>query len=258
LLLGFSYYGAKDFAEAATQLAPVAKADPDNVELHHVLAQSCLWAKEYSCALDEFRQILQRDPDSATAHVLMGEALDGVRRTSDAIAEFQAAASIAPREPNIHFGLGYLFWKLHKLDAAKQEFENELAVDPGNAQALAYLADVEIKNNHTDAALPLLRKATALKDDLRIAYLDLGGVLAQEKKYPEAVIAFQHAVNLDPKEPDAHYRLGRVYQAMGKTDESKKEFAMVRELRAKTDEGLVQKMSPAPPSLDQSQVMRPD
>jgi tetratricopeptide (TPR) repeat protein len=251
-LLGVSCYGAKRFAEAVKYLKPVADSDPANAELHQVLAQSCLWARQYSCALDEFRQILQKNPDSAQAHVLSGEALDGLGKTAEAIAEFQAAAKAAPHEPNVHFGLGYLYWKSHEYDAARREFETELAADPGHAQALAYLGDIEMRSNHPEGALPLLRRSLQLNSDIRIAAIDLGVVLAQQKQYQEAVAAFQHAVALDPAAPDAHYRLAQVYREMGKDAESRKEFARVRELREKADEDMVRKMASVPPPLNSS------
>ena len=60
-------------------------------------------------------------------------------------------------------------------------------------------------------------------------------------------IMLQRAEKLDPTEPDAHFRLGRVYQAMGKKDASQGEFAKVRELHEKADD-VASKMSvPAPP-----------
>jgi tetratricopeptide (TPR) repeat protein len=210
-----------------------------------------LWAKQYSCALNEFRQILERNPDAPAAHVLTGEALDGLGKTSDAIAEFQAAAKVAPREANIHFGLGYLYWKSHQYDEAKREFENELSVDSSHAQALAYLGDIEMKRNNPEAALSLLGKATKLQDDIRIAYLDMGTILAQQKRYDEAVAALQRAVKLEPAQPDAHYRLAHVYQAMGNAEESQKEFAKVHELHEKADESVASKMPTAPPSPPQ-------
>jgi tetratricopeptide (TPR) repeat protein len=259
-LLGLSYYGAHEFAEAIKYLEPATKSDPGNLELHHLLAQSCLWAKNYSCALEEFRLLLQQNPDSAETHTLMGEALDGLGKTPEAIAEFQAAAQASPREPNVHFGLGYLYWKSHQYDDAKREFEAELALDPDHAQALAYLGDIAMKKNDPDA-VTLLRKSMQKKSDIRIAAIDLGVILAQLKQYPEAVVALQRAVALDPAEPDAHYRLAHVYQEMGKTAESQKEFAKVRELREKADradEDMVRKMSSSPPSLSSPQAERPN
>jgi tetratricopeptide (TPR) repeat protein len=245
-LLGLSCYGAKRFAEAAKYLELPAKSDPTNTELHRVLAQSCLSAKQYSCTLAEFRQILQQDPDSAAAHMLSGEALDGLGRTVEAIPEFEAAAKAAPREPNVNFGLGYLYWKLHRYDEAKGAFESELSIDPAHAQALAYLGDIELKRNAPEKALPLLNKATHLRSDIRIAYLDIGAILSEQKKYPEALAALLRAEKLDPAQPDAHYRLARLYRAMGNVPAAEREFARVSELHEKAED-LVPKMSATPP-----------
>ncbi len=218
-----------------------------------MLAQSCLWSKDYACAQEEFRQILQTDPESASAHILSGEALDGLGKTSEAIEEFRLAAKIAPREPSVHFGIGFLHWKLHQYDDAEKEFQAELANDPNQAQALAYLGDIEWKNNHPEKALELLNRAVQSRIDIRLAYVDLGAVYTQQKKYDEAVAALLHAVELDPAQADAHYRLGRLYQALGNTAAAQKELEKVRELHGSADEGLVGKIAPAPPALNESE-----
>jgi tetratricopeptide (TPR) repeat protein len=70
--------------------------------------------------------------------------------------------------------------------------------------------------------------------------------LAEQKHYAEAIVALQRAEKLDPSQPDAHFRLGRAYQAMGNTAASQKEFAKVRELHEKAEESLASKMSAAP------------
>jgi tetratricopeptide (TPR) repeat protein len=242
-LLGISYYGAKQFSPAVKYLEVAAKADPDNAELHHMLAQSCLSAKQYQCAVEEFRQILQKDPDSAPAHILTGEALDGLGKTAEAIAEFQTAAKVSPREPNVYFGLGYLYWKSNQYDDAEREFRNQLSVDRGNAQAMAYLGDIELKRSNPDKALEYLRQATQSRKDIRIAYLNLGAVLTEKKQYKDALAALQHAVELDPAQPDAHYRLGRVYQGMGNSLAAEAEFKKVKQLHQKADEDIASKMA---------------
>jgi tetratricopeptide (TPR) repeat protein len=240
-----SYYGARQFAEAATILAAVVRSQPLNIELRKVLAQSCLLAKNYSCAQDEFHQIVQQDPNSGSAHILLGEALDGLGRTPEAIAEFQAAAKVAPQEPDVNFGLGYLQWKSGHFDEAKLSFQNELALDPNHAQALAYLGDIAMKEDNFDQALPYLQKAVRQRNDLRIAYVDLGAVLMQQKRYPEAMTALQQAIRLDPSQPDAHFRLGRLYQVLSKPADADREFAKVRELHEKADDVASQMSKPS-------------
>jgi tetratricopeptide (TPR) repeat protein len=244
-LLGLSYYGEKRFAEAARQLELVAKSGPADTELLQVLAQSCLGAKNYSCALEQYQQILLNDPNSAAAHMLAGEALDGLSRTPEAIVEFQTAAKAAPQEPNVHFGLGYLYWKSRQYDAAAAEFQQEIANDPSHAQALAYLGDIELKRDRPEEALLLLKKAVEIRNDIRIAYLDIGIILAQQNRYSDALAAFQHAEKLDPSQPDAHLRLGRLYQAMGNKVAAEQEFAKLRQLHQKADEDIATKMAGA-------------
>jgi len=148
--------------------------------------------------------------------MLLGEALDGLDKTPEAIAEFEAAAKADSRAPNVNFGLGYLYWKLRRYEQAAPAFENEIAVDPQNAQALAYLGDVELKRENTEKALSLLQCAIAIRTDLSIAQLDLGVILTQQKKYPQALKALRHAEQLDPEQPEVHFRLGTFVPSDGR------------------------------------------
>jgi tetratricopeptide (TPR) repeat protein len=111
-----------------------------------------------------------------------------------------------------------------------------------------------MKNNNLEGALTLLQKAIQLKSDLRVAHVDRGRILTQQKRYDEAIAAFRRAIELDPEEPDAHYRLGRVYQLIGKIGDSQKEFGKVREIHDKSEEDMVRKMSAAPPALSEEKA----
>jgi Tfp pilus assembly protein PilF len=82
-----------------------------------------------------------------------------------------------------------------------------------------------------------------LQDESRLTYFDLGSVYADENKNPEAIAALQRAVALDPTQPDAHYRLARLYSAMGEKDKAAQEYAKTKELHSKTEESLIQKVS---------------
>ncbi len=243
-LLGMSYYGARRFSEAIKILRPLSSADPGNMELRQVLAQSCLKARDYSCATTEFHHIVEQNPNSAAAHLLMAEALDGLKEHDQALAELQAAAKISAHEPNLHFEIGYVYWEQHHYDDAQAEFEIELANDPANAEALAYLGDIALQRNDLDKAASWLEKATQQAGDLRFAFLELATVRMQQQQYPDAVKALRRAIGLDPKQSDAYYRLGRAYQAMGRTAEAEREFAKFRELHQKSDESARKTLAP--------------
>jgi tetratricopeptide (TPR) repeat protein len=123
-----------------------------------------------------------------------------------------------------------------------------LSLSPSHAQSLAYLGDIELKRNHFDTAASLLGKSILQRKDIRIAYLDLGAVRAQQKQYPAAIKAFERAVELDPTQPDAHYRLGRVYQKIGQAERAKAEFAKTRELHRNSDAAVILQLGSPNPS----------
>jgi tetratricopeptide (TPR) repeat protein len=83
--------------------------------------------------------------------------------------------------------------------------------------------------------------------DLRIVYVDLGALYMQQKNYKEAQAALFRAVALNPDLPDAHYQLGRLYQAIGNTADAEKELGKVRELHENAEESLVGKMPASQP-----------
>ena len=131
--------------------------------------------------------------------------------------------------------------------AAKKEFEQELELDPNHEQALAYLADIEWKNDRPEVALPLLQRAIKANKNYRFAYVEMGAIHLAQKNYKEAEPAILEAVKLDPSEPDAHYQLGRLYQALGRKAEAEQELKKTRELREKADQSVAGKMpKPAP------------
>jgi tetratricopeptide (TPR) repeat protein len=144
----------------------------------------------------------------------------------------------------VHFGLGYLFWKQHRYQDAAEEFRKEIENQPMHASALAYLGDTELKLDHAAEAEAILRRAVHQAGATSLAWLDLGIVLAAQSKNDEAADDFRQAIQLDPGGVDAHWRLARLDQATGKTEEARAEFAKARALHEKADQGLVQQMTP--------------
>jgi Flp pilus assembly protein TadD len=106
-----------------------------------------------------------------------------------------------------------------------------------------------MKNNDPSKAVVLLKKAVELKPDLRMAHADLGVIYMDQKRYPEAATALQRAIHLDPAQPDAHYRLGRLYRATGDAKAAQREFTTVQKLHKKAEDDVLEKMSGAPPPL---------
>jgi tetratricopeptide (TPR) repeat protein len=256
-----AHYGLGQFAEAAPYLRAAADADSQNLPIRFALAHSLLWSKQYSKVLEAYKEILALDPDSAEADMLAGEALDEMKDTPAAIEMFRKAAKAKPNQPNVHFGLGYLLWTQKQYPEAIVEFKAELALDHNHAQALLYFADSEVQMNQYSDAAPVLEQAVKLDPSLGLAHLDLGIVAVNEGKNDEGLREFLAAEKLIPEDVNVHWRLGRLYRAMGKKAEAKAELDRASSITKATDQELYKKMAgsgggpsdtkPPSPSADQ-------
>jgi len=253
ILIGMAHYGLGEYAEASRCLKDAAAVDTRNLQLRLALAHSCLWSRQYQCVLDTYREILDLDPDSAEADMLAGEAEDAMKNYDEAIRQFRAAVKANPKMPEVHFGLGYLLWIQKQYAEAASEFQAELANNPNHVQALVYLGDTEMQLNHPEQAPPLLSKAAGLDPGLELAHLDLGILNADAGRNADALHELKAALKLDPDDMNAHWRLARLYQAMGNKDEAKAEFDKASNLHKARNNALLDRMSGghAQPANDQ-------
>ena len=244
-LIGMAHFGLGEYAAAVPYLRKATKSDPTNLGFRMVLAQSCLSSKQYQCVLDVYREIVNLNAESAEADMLAGEALDEMQNHSGAIEQFRAAVKANPRQPNAHFGLGYLLWTQNQFEEAATEFQAELENFPGNAQALAYLADCNLHLNRTEKIRPLLEDALKIDPSLAKAHLDLGILDAQDGRLDDSLREFTIAARISPNDPDVHWRLARLYQSMGRKADAKVEFDKTNTLHKAESDTIASKLKAA-------------
>ena len=244
-LIGMSHYGLKQYAAAVPYLKQATANEPQNLPFRLLLAHSCLWSKQFQCVLTVYREILNLNAESAEADMLAGEAMDEMQDHSGAIEQFRAAVKANPKEPSVHFGLGYLLWAQGQYDGAAREFQAELDNVPNNPQAIAYLADSQIKLNHPEIARPLLEKVIRLNPQMELPHLDLGIVEADAGKNDAALSELKLAIKLAPNDIKAHYRLARLYQAMGRKQDASIEFEKTKTLTKAADESVFSQLKKA-------------
>jgi tetratricopeptide (TPR) repeat protein len=241
ILLGMAHYGLGDYFVAIPYLQRAAAADPQSLPLRLTLAHSCLWSKQYDCVMATYKEILALNADSAEADMLAGEALDEKGDDAGAVEQFRQAAKADPRQPNVHFGLGYLLWKQKHFDEAAKEFQAELDNDPEDWQARSYLGDSLVEQNQYEQALPVLEKAAG-SASMAMVERDLGVVYAEAGRKDEAARELLKAIELDPSDVSPHWRLGKLYQSMGRRDEAKAQFDIASAMNKQSSRPLAQEI----------------
>jgi len=257
-LIGMADYGLRDFAAAVPYLKEATADDPQNLPFRLMLAHSCLASKQYQCVLDVYHEILTLNAESAEADMLAGEALDEMQDHAGAMQQFRAAVKANPNEPNVHFGLGYLLWTQGQYQEAAHEFQAELANVPDHVQAIVYLADTNIKMNHPDIAVPLLKKTIRLDQNVAMAHLDLGIVDGKNRNWSDALRELRLAAKLAPENVSVHWHLGKVYQAMGRTSEANAEFEKTKTLTKAADDSVFRQINKASVQSGHTEAFAPN
>ena len=96
------------------------------------------------------------------------------------------------------------------------------------------------KKGYYDEALDAFLKATELNPKNPNAFYGLGGIYNYQNKHKEAEKTFKTVIKLDPTHFNARYSLGFTYEKLGKPEQAKKEFERYHNLK-KRFQSMVEK-----------------
>jgi FMN reductase len=84
----------RDYLGAASRLAELVEAEPDNVSVRLLLARSYFHSAQLVKAEYALREVLDRDPTEAYAHLMLGRALQRQGRHDEARTSFSLAVAM--------------------------------------------------------------------------------------------------------------------------------------------------------------------
>lgn len=191
-------------------------------------------------ALDWFGMALEIDPEYAAAHAGRCAILARGYTEVDDVSFIETAESACARalelNPNldiVHTALGTLYEFTGKYPEAIARYQDALAIDPSNVDALFGLGGVYAAQNELELAEESLRKAIGLHPGDANAYNRLGTFLYNTGRYREAAGQYQAVVALRPDDMNGHSNLGTAYMFMGEFTSALTEFEKAIEILPK-------------------------
>jgi tetratricopeptide (TPR) repeat protein len=183
-------------------------------------------------------ELQEKDPTSYQAHRLQAESLESNGKGDQAAAIYRDILKDHPNVPGIHYRLGQIALDqagdAGPTDAAQEEFEKEIAVDPSNASAEFILGELARRKGDWNEAIRHFTQAAKLDAGFSEAYLALGMSLAASGRYVEAKPPLQHYVQLEPDDPSGHYQLAIADTHTGDQDGARREMALQAQAAARS------------------------
>ncbi len=247
--LGFLYNATDRQSEAIEAYRKSVEANPQvfesNLNLGLLLERKGdPQAAKYLAAAITLKPASHPEKNLSQAYLSLGHVLEKIN-PDEAIKAYQKAAELQPGDAEPHLEAAILLEQQKKLPEASREFQKALDLDANNRDALAGLVNTYSRSGQLPQAETLLRRMTVSEPQNATLHIQLGRVLAaqkknddaiteltkgldlapgdaaanreliqlllDEKKYPEAIVRFKPAIQANPSDPDLHYLLGTAY-----------------------------------------------
>jgi tetratricopeptide (TPR) repeat protein len=178
-------------------------------------------------------------PESVWLHQAAGEANESQGLYDAAIGEYRQVLALAPRRPGIHFRIGRALLARSEIKSlndagvseALQEFEEELRIDPSNANAAYEIAELHRKTAEFEKAREYFERALSHYPEFEDALVGLGRTLMALGQPAQAVPRLEAAIKRYPDNEVAYYQLAQAYRALGRGADQEKALAEFTRLR---------------------------
>lgn len=216
-----------EWDDAYRMVDRAARAHPADVDVLYYLG-----LVTRRLAADQFERLGRMAPDSARVHQLQAEILEAQQRRAEAEKEYAAALEANPDLLDALLGLG----KLKRIRLACEEaiplYDKAESIRPTFDAAYGLGVCHTYLENDRMAAMKF-EQAVQRGPSEAIAWAGLGTSLIKLRRTAEGIAKLQRAIALEPGMYEAHYGLGRAYQASGDRIRAEQAFKRAERLRSR-------------------------
>lgn len=198
--------------EAANTIKELLKIDPGNASLYKLLIDYYTKAEKYDEALSAANDLLQLNPDDMEAREKKAQVYIDKGDWEDAAKEYSYILdkSDVPLDAKLRVGRSYFLQSLKDstlTPVAKQFFE-KIDKDTTDWEVKMYLGAIAINEHQDSIAIELFKQVTKMAGWNVQAWVRLGGLYFDNKKYDEAVKVMDEAIQLFPDDFTVNLILG--------------------------------------------------
>jgi len=188
-----------------------------------------LYYEKFISAKNVFQQLVTADPKNDEAAYWLGQALLGPDEDKDiegAKAVYQKALAANSNSALLNAGMGHVELLEGKTQQARNHFETAISLSNGKSidvlDAVGFAnGDFDSKQGDAAYAVEKLLQATNIRKfkDAKVM-TDLGDAYRKNGNGGEAQLSYESALKIDPNYARAMFRIGRIYQSQGPSQES--------------------------------------
>ena len=219
-------------ADARTRIEKQLAVQPKRVELLLLAGRVYIAEKNFHRAEQVLRQAVELAPLLPDPYLLLGDVYRATQRLDAARAEFDAQVARNGADVGARTMAALLVHAKGDLPAAKRRYTELLNLQPRAAVASNNLAWIYAdEKQNLDAALDLAERTTERLPEYAEGWDTLGWVYSQKQLPLLAIAPFEKAVAKDPTNAVFHYHLGVALAEAGDHEKAKESLQMALKLQ---------------------------
>jgi tetratricopeptide (TPR) repeat protein len=241
MFLGSAYEAQQKMPEALEAYRAAAIADPSNPDRTLDYTRLLMDMDRYDEAIEFIQTDMTETAVTSPLKLRLG-AVEMIKGDYVAAREaFQAALAENPELDAGYIGLAQTYARQANDTEAIQILEAARAKRPGSYLLEYYFGLLASRLGREQEALGALKQAAQLEPNSPDPSFELGKLYAAKEDWPEARLAFEHVIELNPQFAAAHFQLCRAYEHLGLHDKADQEARQTQTLMSKQREDTLRK-----------------
>ena len=226
-----SSFQAGDLAKTQEILRQVIAQFPRFAAAHHLLGLAYVQQTgKAENAITEIKQALELNPNFAQAYYDISLIFISQHQFDEAQSMLQKAHEIYPGFWEAQLVQAKLHEHTQAIEPAINEYKMVLDLKPHQEEALFRLAYIYDQEGRMDEARALLIQLVETHPRHADGWYLLGRIAERQHTIPQAIHAYQKALQADSNNLNAHFNLGSLYQSQGKVGQAITQFQAVTNL----------------------------
>jgi choline-sulfatase len=213
-------------------LSQVEERNPEMYLIPFLIGEAQLQASDWAKAEESLRRCLKLNPGFDQAMSALARALHQQHKDDEARQWVDKALQINPKNLKAWYQKGWMNMESDPA-AAEAAFEQTLAIQPSFAMAHRDLGMLLLQQRRYPEAASHLEKAAELGMDQIRLYNFLGIAYSRTGRFGAAIGAYKKALAKDPSYAEAHLNLSYAYQKMHRPLEARTEYEAACKLDSK-------------------------
>lgn len=220
--LGDQFFKQKDYRNAVNKYAEAVALSPVYPYAHFWKGYAHYYLNEFDEAITDFDLASEQDYKPLKEIYKVRWYLHFEKKNYDAaLKDVQEALKLEPTNSTLNLGLANILREQGSYGEALEIYKKVAQSDPNNADipyfmALTYSKTGDIAAQETAATEAVQRNSQFIGE----SYYLLGDALQKNKKYDEAIRAYERAVSINARILEVYLNLGEVYRSQNNYDKA--------------------------------------